>query len=130
MITELVVASTGASTANNRAAETEFMIAQIGQLTAEPAWESTLEEAALKLRTRPGLLVDALGRRNAAGEITVPLYLGPSSVSEREQTWGETALAIFSGSRYMPKNEREEIESRRFAVAKLLVHPLKRLDSR
>lgn len=128
MIQSTAVAQTSTLGDLGETASHTYVVEQVSLLASE-AWEKELDDAALKLRSRPGLLVDIHGARQAVAVITVPLHLVPMTVSPRVSTnWTKHANALFPNARYMTPEERTDFDRMSRQGVQPLSKPLKRLS--
>jgi hypothetical protein len=107
-------------------------VEQVEILQTQPGWEKQIRDADLRFRTRPGLIVDDVSRREVFGEITIPLaiitpHLEPVQVDNR--TWEELTVGLFGEMRAMTPAERAEFSALDSNQPKPLKKPLKRLPS-
>jgi hypothetical protein len=107
-------------------------IEQVETLDIQPGWDKQISDAVLHLRTRPGLIVDDVSRREVFGEITIPLMMSTPQATRLQidnRTWGEIAEGLFGEMRAMTPAERAEFNALDSLQPRPMNKPLKRLSS-
>src|SRR5438045_9002712 len=79
-----------------------FEFAVIDGLAGEHPLKNDLIEAELRLRTRPSLLVDPVGRLQALKPVSVPVTIGGTPALIGMAGWGPLAFAAFQGPDLTP----------------------------